>query len=204
MVSNLDRPAEEVLHRLDDIARIRLAVLIVHDDNRQASFRRDLSHRPRLLLVLQPPDIIEHVAAGLRGLARRLGLECVDRDRHRALLEHGFEERHEALDLLLGRHRLEAGAAGLRADIDDVRTIAHHLLHMAQCLVMRVPLAAVRERIRRHVEHAHDERALAQFQFLAIMKGVFPQCCHPVYLLVPSKPAGRAPRPCGMPRGILT
>ena len=44
MVGNRDRAAEEVLHRLDDVALVRFSFLIVHDDNRQARLRRDLGH----------------------------------------------------------------------------------------------------------------------------------------------------------------
>ena len=203
MVGNRDRAAEEVLHRLDDVALVRFSFLIVHDDNRQARLRRDLGHLARLFLVLQTPDVVEHMAARLRGLARRLCLERIDRDRHRTLLEHRFEERHQSLDLLLRWHGLEARAARLCADVDDVRAILHHLFHVAQGLVMRIPLAAIREGIRCHIEHTHDERALAEFQFLAVMKYVFPYCCHLSFLPVPSKPARRAPRPRGMRRGIL-
>ena len=48
------------------------------------------------------------------------------------------------------------GPRRFTTDVDDVRAFIHQSLRMRNCRVNRIELPAVRKRIRRHIDHAHD------------------------------------------------
>ena len=57
-----------------------------------------------------------------------------------------------------------AGPGGFASDVDDVGTFFDQALRLLDGFVAIKERAAIRERIRRDVDHAHDERAFPQLQ----------------------------------------
>ena len=100
--------------------------------------------------------------AAPRAMASRAtsGLVGVDRDERTA--GEGLENRQHAPQLLGGVDRLGARACGLAADVEDVGAVLEHLPAGVHGPCGIEAAAAVGERVRRDVDDAHDERALAE------------------------------------------
>ncbi len=74
----------------------------------------------------------------------------------------GADDRHDAVDLLLGRDARRAGPRGFPPDVDDIRAGGGHRVGVANRVDEAHVLAAVGERVGGHVEDAHDERLSPQ------------------------------------------
>ena len=77
-------------HRVQNIAFIVRAVLVMHHDHRTLVVRR---HRRHFRIVLQSPNIIDHIHALTQRPIRRFRLERVNRCRHRRACQHRREKR---------------------------------------------------------------------------------------------------------------
>ena len=105
-------------------------------------------------VVAERADVVDVAGAGgHRGLGDG-ELHRVDRD---ALDFHQpFDDRDDARELLLDRHRLGARPRGLAADVDDVGALGNQAPAVRDGLGGVVELPAVREGVGRDVDHAHD------------------------------------------------
>ena len=77
--------------------------------------------------------------------------------------DHARQHVRKARDLLVGgdRGRAAIGPRRFRADVDDVGALRDHVARMRDRRLGVEKLAAVGKGIRRDIEDAHDERALA-------------------------------------------
>ena len=143
----------------------------MHDDDGAVRPRSDLRHRALALArVLEAPDVVEDVRPHLHGLFGRRGMVGVDGNGDGAGGQELFKQRQQARLLFLRRQRRRARPRGFRADVDEVRAVRGHLAHVRERGLGRVIAAAIGKGIRRDVEDAHDERAAADGQGLAIGK----------------------------------
>jgi hypothetical protein len=112
-------------------------------------------------------DVVDDLGPGFDGVLRGAGVEGVDgEDGLGSLFEDGFDDGKDAGLLLVGRERGRVGAGGFAADVEDLRAFVEHFHRLGQCsfwsILRRVEVATVGEGIRRDVEYAHDDGALAQ------------------------------------------
>ena len=148
----VERALEETLDVIKNVDRRIGAIPVVHDDDRRASFRHGVRHAG---IALQAPDVVDDTGAEPRRLARDLGLACVNRDRR---IEFGqrLECGNNPPQLFVFRNRNVTRPCRFAADIDDRRAIGDHGPG-ARDSCGKVGMApAVGERIRRHVENAHE------------------------------------------------
>ena len=144
---------------------------IVHQTAGQPALRDDLRHcaaplaarsvarRVRSIagpaIIFQSPDIIDQVCPGRDSRRRHPGFVGIQGHRHIESSLHSLDYRNHPLDFLMLRQKRVARPGGLAADVDDVRPLLQHLLHMPQGPVPVVPLPSVREGIRGHVQDSH-------------------------------------------------
>ena len=114
----------------------------------------DEGRHPRV--VTQRGDVVDVRRAGLERRGRHRGLHRVDRDLRGAVGGERGDDGHHAGELLLDRDRAGAGARRLAADVEDGRALGDELAPVRDRRVAVEPLAAVGERVGRHVEDAHD------------------------------------------------
>ena len=95
-------------------------------------------------------------------LSHDLGLGGVDAH-DEALLHEARHDGDDAASLLLKRYAgfIEPRPCGLSPDIDDVCTVIAHASRPGDGILKAVVSAAVRKRVGRHIEDAHDERVKA-------------------------------------------
>ena len=77
----------------------------------------------------------------------------------RARVDGVSDHVDHATELLLRRHRLRSRACRFTADVDDVRAFAEQQVDASARVVGLQKCAAVGERVRRHVAHAHESDA---------------------------------------------
>ncbi len=131
--------------------------LVVHHDRHGLVAGHESRHRG---VATKARDVVDD--AGARHQRRRRHLGAIRVDAHRQVDggNDGAHDRHDALTLLLDADLVEVGPRRHAADVDDVGA----LFGEALCLLDRVldarqPVA--RERLRRHVDDAHDVGAAA-------------------------------------------
>ena len=128
--------------------------LHVHGHPARTGVGRHLPQRGR--------DVVDQARPGGDRRRRHLGLERVHREPgtpRRGGAGQRLDHRHHAGQLFLDRHRLGARARRLPADVDDVGALDQERVPVRDGGVVRGVEAAVGERVRRDVEHPHDERA---------------------------------------------
>ncbi len=154
---------EEPLHVGDDVVvhRIRLhrprLALHVHQADVAASVRDDARE---LGVGAQRGDVVDELDAELDRAARHRRLRRVDRDGRAG--EVG-EHRLDALELLGRRDAGGARTGRLAADVDDRRAGLEHPPGGRHRGVGPQVDTAVRERVRRDVQHAHHGRRREAF-----------------------------------------
>ena len=132
----------------------------VHRDDRSAVPDGDLQHR-----VAGAGDVVDHHGAGCERPVGRLRLRRIDAERHAEVERRNpLDDRQQARNFVLQVHGRGARPGALRADVDQVRALRRHPACMVERPVRTVEAAAVREAVRRHVEHPHDERAARERQ----------------------------------------
>ncbi len=111
-------------------------------------------------VALQAPNVIDDGRAGFQRPGRDAGFAGIDRDRN---AERGDrrQDRCKPLALLVERHRAHAaiGTGRFRADIDNIGALGGEPPGLLDSRRRLQKTAAVRKRIRRHVENAHNQRA---------------------------------------------
>ncbi len=151
LVAHVRHDVVVVLERVHDV---RVAPP-VHAHVRDAGAGDDLGHRR---VGEAAGDVVDDPGAGLDGALGDDGARRVDADDRALGRERGDHGEH-ARELGLDRHAARAGARRLAAHVEDVRALAQELTPVRDRGVRLVPLAAVRERVGRDVDDAHDERA---------------------------------------------
>ena len=138
------------LHRLGSAAR-------VHQDQRRAVPARDFREAR---FKTQATDVIQNIRAGVESLLSNLCLGRINGDGDATQLPpQAADDRQHASKLFLGRDRLRSRPRGLAAHVDPVRSLAGQFHPMLDGTNRVKVLAAIGERIRSDVEHAHDEGA---------------------------------------------
>ena len=148
----VERALEEALDVVEDVDRRIRRIPVVHDDDRRAGLRDGVRHAR---IALQAPDVVDDAGAEPRRFARHRGLAGVDRDRR---IEFGqrLERGNHPPELLVLGNRNVPRPCQFAADIDDRRALGDHGPG-ARDGCGKVGMApAVGERIRRHVENAHE------------------------------------------------
>ena len=139
--------------------RARLA-LHVHGDHRSAVAGRDLEHR-----LAGAGDVVDQVGAGSERPIGDLGLRGVDAQGHSEVEPaDALDHRQQPGELLRRSHRIGAGPGAFGADVDQVGPFRRHAPRVFDRGFGNVEAAAVREAVRRHVEHPHDEGPIVQGQ----------------------------------------
>ena len=152
---------EERLHVRDDVvvARIVLHGARLAEHVHQAAVHAGVGHQTReLRLEAEGRHVVHDRRARVDRGAGDLDLRRVDRDA-RAHRGGALDDRQHAADLLVGRDGLRPGTRRLAADVEDVRALVEQLAAVRHGRVRGEELAAVRERVRRHVDDPHDQHA---------------------------------------------
>ena len=154
-LSDFDRSAEKPLDVLDDVERGVDLGAVVHDADRRAVLGRD----PRDVgVALQPPDVVDDRGSGLERGGRDARFHRVDRDRR---LDRPCSAR------IAGTTRRISSSASTgvwpgRVDSPPTSITSAPSASIARACATAVSTAwnlpAVRERVRRDVEDAHDAR----------------------------------------------
>ena len=186
--------------------RAETGLVPVHDDAAALGLGGDLDH----LRVGEAGHVVDDRGAKARADPGDVGVARIDRD-DGPLGHERADHGDDAAGLLLAGDGAVTGARGLAAHVDDVGALVKHLQAVRDGGLRIEVLAAVRERVRRHVEDAHDARAReADLVFSAAPDGaVLPEhgrsSLHRIGLWVGSNkpivpaggaaPAGRGQRP---------
>ncbi len=135
----------------------------VHQHGSAFYFGNRSSH---LRIPAQPADIVNDLGSRSNSSVRHAGLVGVDGNDSVGTLfldcsNHG---QHPPQFLLGADLDFRTGTRGFSAHVNDVRSLVEQLDRMIGSLAGIEIQAAVGKRVGRHVDDAHDERALAQFQ----------------------------------------
>lgn len=136
----------------------------MRDDQSCVMLRR---HVRELRIERQPGRIVDDGGAVLQRLLRHGRLVGIDGNRNGQLPTQALQHRNQAAQLFGFGNALGTGLSGLRADVDDIRALLFQFDGARERTVRIQVFAAVGKGIRRHVQHAHQQRALAQQQFAA-------------------------------------
>ena len=148
----VERALEEPLDVVENVDRRIRLIAVVHDDDRRAGLGDRVRHAG---IALQSPDVVDDAGAEPRRLARHRRLRGVDGD-WRIEAGQRLEHRRHAPQLLLLGNRKMAGPGRFAADVHDRRALGDHRAG-ARDRGGRIEVAStVGERIRRHVENAHE------------------------------------------------
>ena len=140
----------------------------MHDDDRDAVFGGDSSHLPRFRRVLEAPDIIHDMGARTHGIFSRFRLVRIDRNGHWAGCDQARQNRFQPGDFFSCRNRRKAGTRRFSPYVDDIGAVSYHLFHMLQGHIDVIPFPAIRKRIGRIIEDAHDQRPFPNGQRFSI------------------------------------
>jgi len=132
----------------------------MHQDERRAVAARDLRETR---LEAQPTNIIQNVRAGAESLLGDLGFGGVNGDGDRVqLAPQAANDGQHAPQFFLPRDRLRAGPCGFAAHVDPVGSLANQFHPALDGAFGSKVESAIRERVRGHVEHAHEERTVTK------------------------------------------
>ena len=128
-------------------------------------FRREREHPG---VATPAGDVVDDRGAGLDRGARHLGFRCVDRNMSRDGRRDFSDHREDSFHLFVRRNRLRARAGRFAADIDDRGAAARHFDAVFNRRFGREKFAAIGKGIRRHVEDAHEQRAIGQVDDVSV------------------------------------
>ena len=109
-------------------------------------------------------DVVDQVAPASQGRLGHRRLHRVDRDPDVARQRLDHRDHPGQLDLF--GHGLGPRAGRLTPDVDDVGPLGHHVEPVGHGGLGGQVAPPVGERVRRHVENAHDERSVGQNRYL--------------------------------------
>ena len=148
----IERAFKEAFNVVENVDRRIRVFPVVHDDDRRAGLRDGVRHAR---IALQSPDVVDDACAEPRRLARHGRLAGVNGDR-RIKVGQRLEHRNHPPELLVLRNRKMAGPCRFAANVDDRGPLRDHGSRPRD-RGGRVEMApAVGERIRGHVENAHE------------------------------------------------
>ena len=129
----------------------------MHGDIGNAVFRGDGEHRR---VELPGGNIVDNQRSERpEGLCGHVAAECIDRNRHiRSQPPHGLHPQRHAPPLLVGRDLVGAGARGVAAHINQLRTFGHGIPDAVFDGVAIGHTAIGIERIGRDVQNRHHLR----------------------------------------------
>ncbi len=136
--------------------------LHVHEDDTRAGPGGDGSHRG---VGAQGGHIVDDRGPARDGGFGHRRLRCIDRDQSvRGRRVERTDDREHAAHFLFGRDGSRAGPGGFTAHVDDPGTLREHVEAMLHRAGKIEEIAAVRERIRRDVQDAHDDTARSEIE----------------------------------------
>jgi len=134
----------------------------VHENDAAAGAGAGAAH---VGIPRQGTDVVDDFRAGSGSGGGGAGFVGVDgEDGVGAFAKNGFDDGEDAILFVFRAEALGAGARGFAADVDEVGSVVEHGERVFGGDVRAKVEAAVRERVRRNVEHAHDESARAERQ----------------------------------------
>jgi hypothetical protein len=122
--------------------------------------RPHLRHHVRHRRIAQPGDVVDHLRPCIQRRARDLGFARIHRDGQVKLTAHRLDDGKDALHLLVRIDLGGAGAGALAADVEQVGAGGGELLGAREGRPRAAEPAPVAEAVRRHVQDAHDQRAI--------------------------------------------
>ena len=185
------RPLEEPVDVVENVEGGVGRLAVVHDDDARAGLGDHTGHAG---VALQAPDVVDDAGAEPRRLAGHLGLARVHGD---GRVEFGCERRDHRGDppqLLPGVDRRMTGPRRLAADVDDRRALRRQGFRVGDRGGRVGVQAAVRERIGRDVDDAHQRRRPAEAGEKAVAQGGAAGVGHGGSRIRPPAPRGCAPR----------
>ena len=106
--------------------------------------------------------VVDDLGAVFQRALGHFGFVGVDRDGNRQLTAQALQHRKKTTQFLGRRDTRGFGPRGFRADIDNVGALLFHFDGARKGAVGVQIFSAVREGVRRDVQHAEDRRAFAQ------------------------------------------
>lgn len=206
--------AHEVVTNLDGGIRIhgirlhrRGRALHVHQAHAGAGLRDDLNRTGRL----ERAHVVDEGRPRGDRCPHHLGLRSVDRHRHAGAGREALDHRQHAAEFLLDGDWLRARPGRLAANVEDRGTLPGQPQPMLDRCAGALEPPAVRERIRRHVQHPHHDRLaeveerVAQAQVHRVSRSEAPGRGRALAISAagqvgPSGPRLRAARGAGCPR----
>ena len=79
-----------------------------------------------------------------------------------------FGFRDDAIGLVVLGVARDDDLVGIGADVDDIRPFGYHFFHVLQGYIGIIPFPAIRKRVRRIIEDAHDQRPFPDSQGFSI------------------------------------
>jgi hypothetical protein len=138
------------------------SVAIVHHDHRDPPLRHQRRH---VRIFLQPPDVVDDRCALVERPRGNRSLDGIDRHRQAKFDDLGYDGRQPRLFVFRRyRDRIIIRARRLRADIEDVDSLASHIGGMRDGNRRIEEPATIGEGIRSDVEDTHDQRAAGREQ----------------------------------------
>ena len=106
--------------------------------------------------ALQGTDIIDQARACSSGRAHHFGCTGIYRDDGIESLPDRFNNRDDAIKLLLRRDRISAGPRRFAAHVNQRCALIEHLFDVAHGLVEMHEAATIGKGVGRYIENAHD------------------------------------------------
>ena len=139
--------------------RLRIA-LHVHGDGARAVRAHGFAHRR----VAQAADVVDDRGATFERGASDAGFARVDRNDESPITREPLDDRQHAAQLFRYIHRLRAWPRRFTADVDDFRALRRELSRMGHRGLHVDELPAIGKRIRGHIHHPHEERAVREVE----------------------------------------
>ena len=134
---------------------------VVHQDHRGVQAR---DHGGERWVVRQRGDVVDDCRARIDRAAGDAGFVRVDRDGNGNAAAKAGDDGQHASQLLVLRKRFGARPRGLAANVEEIGAVGDHAFAVSNRALGVEAHAAIGERIRRDVDHSHDEGTRAQFE----------------------------------------
>lgn len=128
--------------------------LHMHENNSRSGTRCQLCH---LWIVQQRGDIVDDIRPASEGLLRHSRLRGIDGDDDVTSGSQATDHGDDPPELFLSVHFLGSGPGRFATHIDDLGAFALHHQSLLDGILGLEEFTAVGKRIRRHIEHAHED-----------------------------------------------
>ena len=150
--------AQKAQHFFNHVTVLRLLLhaariaLHVHEADRHAK----LGHRFQRAGSAERTDVVDHGSARGHSGTHHLRLAGVYGNGHCRCRSQTLNNADHTVQFCCDRYRLCARSGGLSTDINDVRTLGHHIQSVLYGRLLKRIEPAVRKRIRGHIKYPHN------------------------------------------------